>query len=52
MVQQVKNSALSLQQLGLLLWHRLDHWPGNFLMLQVWTKNKQNCSNQNCVVLA
>lgn len=31
-VQRVKNPALSLQQLGLLLWHVFDPWLGNFLM--------------------
>ena len=33
--------ALSLQQLGSLMKHRFDPWPGNFHMLQVWTKKKK-----------
>ena len=39
MAQWVKDSALSLQCLGLLLWHRFDLWPhttGNFHMPQLW----------------
>ena len=28
-----KDPALSLKQLGLLLWPRLDPWPGNFHVL-------------------
>ena len=32
MVQQVKDPALALQQLRLLLWLMLDPWPRNFLM--------------------
>ena len=31
-VQQVKDLALSLRWLGLLLWHRFNLWPGNFCM--------------------
>ena len=34
MMQRVKDSALSLQLLGLLLWHRFHPWPRNFHMLQ------------------
>ena len=34
--QWVKNQALSLQWLGLLLCRGLDPWPGNFHMLWVW----------------
>ena len=34
MVQWVKDPALSLQQLGLLLWREFDPWPGNFQMPQ------------------
>ena len=37
-VQWVKDLALSLQQLRLLLWCGFDPWPGNFYMLQVWPK--------------
>ena len=36
--QQVKNLALSLQQLGSLLWHGFDPWPGKFFMLQAQPK--------------
>jgi len=28
--QQVKDPALSLPWLGLLLWQEIDPWPGNF----------------------
>ena len=44
MAQQVKNLALSLQWLWLLLWHRFNPWPRNFLLLQMWPKKnkKQN----------
>ena len=38
MAQQVKDLALSLQWLGLLLWHRFNTWPGNFHMLWVQPK--------------
>ena len=31
-VQQVKDPALSLKWLGLLLWHGFDPWSGNFHM--------------------
>ena len=40
MAQWVKDPALSLQQLGLLLWHGFDPWPGNFRMPQVRPKKK------------
>ena len=40
--QQVKEPALSLQQLGSLLWHGFDPWPGNFCMLQLQSKNTSN----------
>ena len=33
-VKWVKDPALSLQQPGLLLWHRFDPWPKNLHMLQ------------------
>jgi len=33
--QQVKNLALSLQQLGSLLWCSFSPWPGDFHLLQV-----------------
>ena len=38
MAQWVKDLALSLQQLRLLLWHRFDPWPRNFDVPQVWPK--------------
>ena len=34
MAQQVKDLALSLQQLGLLLLRGFDPWPRNFLITQ------------------
>ena len=37
--QWVKDLALSLQQLGSLLWCGFDLWPGNFYVLQ-YGKNK------------
>ena len=36
----VKDLAVSLQQLGSLLWYRFDPWLGNFYMPQVQLKNK------------
>ena len=36
--QQVKDLALSLPQLGLLLWCEFYPWPRNFHMSQVWPK--------------
>ena len=48
--QQVTDPALSLQQLGSLLWHRFDPWPGNFHMLQMWqnkTKAKTKTPGNN-----
>ena len=42
MAQRVKDLALSLQQLGPLLWHGFDYWPGNFHTLQ--GRAKQKCS--------
>ena len=40
MVQQVKDLALSLQWLRSLLCCGFDPWPGNFCMLQMWSKIK------------
>ena len=40
-VHWVKDPALSLQRLRLLLWHRCDPWPRNFHMLQVEPKKKK-----------
>ena len=39
-VHQDKDLSLSLQQLGLLLWCRLNPWPRNFCMPQAWPKTK------------
>ena len=41
MAQWVKDPALSLQQLGSLLWHGFNPWPENFHMLRTWPKNKK-----------
>ena len=38
MVQQIKDPALSLQQLASLLWLRFHPWPGHFHVLQAWEK--------------
>ena len=32
---------MSLQQLCSLLWHWFDPWPGNFHMLWLWPKKKE-----------
>jgi len=39
--QQVKDLALSLQRLRLLLWHRFDPWLGNFHMPWAQAKKKE-----------
>ena len=39
--QQVKDPALSLQQLRTLLWCKLDSWPGNFCIVWVWQEKKK-----------
>ena len=44
MAQWVKNPALSLQWLRLLLWHRFNPWPRNFCM--PWTKPKKKTNKQ------
>ena len=41
MAQWVRDLALSLLWLGLLLWHGFDPWPGNFHMLCMWQKKKK-----------
>ena len=38
LAQQVKDLALSLMCLTLLLWHRFNPWRGNFHMPQAWPK--------------
>ena len=42
MAQRVKDLALALQRLRLLLWYGFDPWPRNFHMLWVWPKKKKN----------
>ena len=42
MVQRVKDLALSLQQLGSLLWCGFDPWHGNFHLLQAQPKKPNN----------
>ena len=37
----VEDLALSLQQLGSLLWCRFDPWPENFHMPRIWPKGKK-----------
>ena len=44
MVQCVKNLALSLQWLGLLLWCGFDPWPKNFHMPQAQPKKRERAS--------
>ena len=41
MAQQVKDLALSQQQLESLLWHELDPWSGNFHMPRMCKKKKK-----------
>lgn len=40
MAQWVKDLVLSLQQLGMLLWHGFHPWPGTFHMPWVQPKKK------------
>ena len=47
MAQWVKDLALSLQQLGLLLWPRFDPWPRNFHMLWVPPTHAHTPPNSN-----
>ena len=42
MAQWVKDPALSLLWLGLLLWRGFDPWPGNFCMARGGQKQKTN----------
>ena len=46
MVQWVKDPALSLQQLGMLLRLRFDPWRGNFCMLQAQPKKRKRNENK------
>ena len=39
--QWVKNLALSLQRLRVLLWCGFDPWPGNFHMPRAWPKKRE-----------
>ena len=41
MAQQVKDPALSLPWLRMLLWCGFDSWPGNFCIMQAQTKKKK-----------
>ena len=41
MAQWVKNPALTLQGLRLLLWHRFDPWPRNFYISSSAAKKKK-----------
>lgn len=43
--QWIKGLVLSLHQLRLLLWHKLDPWSQNFCMPGVWPK--QNKTKQS-----
>ena len=42
MAQLVKDLALSLLWVWLMLWRGFDHWPRNFGMLKVWSKKKKD----------
>ena len=42
MAQQVKDLALSLQQLGSLLKHRFHPWPKDFHLQRVWGGGKKS----------
>ena len=44
MAQKIKDLALSLQWLGLLLWGRFDPGPENFHLLWVWLEKKKKAS--------
>lgn len=46
MAQQVKDQALSLQWLRLLLWRGFDPWTRNFHMLWARPNTKQNKSTK------
>ena len=48
--QQVKDLMLSLQWLGLLLWHGFDPWPGNFHMPWVQPAKKIHQLKTNAFV--
>ena len=42
MAQRVKDRALPLQRLLLLLWCQFDPWPGNVHMPLAWPKKKNS----------
>ena len=44
-----KDSALSLQWLRSLLWHRFDPWPGKFHMPSVWPKKEKKKKNETAL---
>ena len=46
MVRWVEDPALSLQQLGLLLWCEFDPWPGIFRMVLAWPKTNKQTNKQ------
>ena len=45
--QWIKGLVLSLHQLRLLLWHKLDPWPRNFHMLWVQPKKRKEIPNNS-----
>ena len=49
MAQWVKNPALTLQGLRLLLWHRFDPWPRNFYISSSAAKKKKKKTINNQV---
>ena len=46
MAKWAKDMTLSLQQLGSLLWHGFDPWPGKFHMPCVQPEKKKKKENQ------
>ena len=51
MVQWVKDLALPLLWLGLLLWHGFHPWPGNFHMPPPGGEAKTNKQTKKCIDL-
>ena len=49
MAQQVKDLALSLQQLGPVVWYRFDPWPRNFHVPWAWEETKQNKTKHSII---